>query len=556
MLSDSQHLYYTQKNCVQRIDLDTLDPGRHVYEDQMEFATTAFKADITPATIDECDGVVAVGGHCLSSPMRPGGRSMGYFAMHFEETGILERNDVGQMINNSVTCDKMEGTSSQYRSYICNNDRKMYSADVRNSQIVLNQPYSFQSSLNHCKPSPDGKTVIAVGDCSDIYMVHPDQPFKSAEKIMTNSDSGFSTAFMKCGVQFATCFQSGETYIYDLRNTTLPMHTIHSTRNITQGSFRNVRVAEPLEDLLFITEHEGRIHIVDTRDFEKHFVMMLPTTMLEDDIYSQPIIKPYSVIKDEIPKFGGEIEKSIHAYRSSQYPLGFRLNMNINRNSITAMLGDPTNRLTGGDRMRYSRFGFDDDGEADDMTSSSTSSSTSGEGGSTEIVIPELHPPGIVVNPQYNRNRRATISDDNDGMDGIILSGTTCDNDGEDTSDLDEDFSWTRRETGNTYSKTEIKSSKLFQYKKDDCPVLYDQRGEIKYVLDLKKRVYDFHSGWEKVNPMNDPFNFVDSTLDILGMEILDYKGDKTLSFATYQGINLWSINQWKRQCYPVYELC
>lgn len=556
---DNTNLYYTQKNNIQKVNLPSLESNRYVYDDELTFSTSEFSADITPATIDECDGVMAIGGHCLSSPMRAGVRSLGYFAMYFPESDKLERCDIGQMINNSVTVDKVPGSSNQYKSYICNNDRKLYSADARSSNIIINQPIQFQSSLNNCKMSPDFKTVVTVGDCSDIFIVHPEQPFKTAEKIKTNSDSGFSTAFSKGGVQFTTCFQSGEAYIYDVRNLTKPLHTVHTTRKLTQGSFRNVRTADPLEDVVFISEHEGRIHIIDTRDFNKHMVILLPTTLINlkssnGITYNQPVIKPYRVIKDEIKNFGGEIEKSIHSYRGSLYPYINSSNSGglFNRNSITSLLSSPGS----GFAQRYRRF----------QENSTFRTSTGGSNGNSDANSFESveHPHTVTASPSINIVQFSESEEEGEDFDRPVSAGDDMISNVEtpptsamNITGTDDNFTWTRQETGKEYKNQQVKDSRLFQYKSDDCPVIYStEKSDIEYVLDLEKRKYTVRNGWDLINPKNDPFHFVDSTLDILGMDVLDYKGEKILAFASPEGINLWSINQWKRQCYPIYELC
>lgn len=556
---DNTNLYYTQKNNIQSVNLNSLDSDQYIYDDELTFSTPKFAADITPATVDECDGVMAVGGHCLSSPLRAGVRSLGYFAMYFPESDKLERCDIGQMINNSVTIDKVPGSSNQFKSYICNNDRKLYSAETRNSNIIMNQPMQFESSLNHCKMSPDFKTVITVGDCSDIYIVHPQQPFKSAEKLKTNSDSGFSTAFLKGGVQFATCFQSGEAYIYDIRNLSKPLHTVHTTRKLTQGSFRNVRVADPLEDMIFISEHEGRIHIIDTRDFRKHMVIMMPTTLanLKSSnglTYNQPIIKPYRVIKDEINKFGGEIEKSIHSYRGTLYPYMNNNNNGglFNRNSLSSLLSSTTSNFADAYRRFQGDSTFPTSRGGDDAGSSGANSFESVERPRTVTASPSINIMQFSDSEgEDGGNVDRPISAGGDMISEVETPPTSA------SIEIYDNFTWTRQETGKEYRSQQIRDSRLFQYRHDDCPVIYSSNKKgIEYVLDLQKRKYTARTGWDSINPFNDPFHFVDSTLDILGMDVIDYKGDKMLAFASPEGINLWSINQWKRQCYPVYELC
>lgn len=54
--------------------------------------------------------------------------------------------------------------------------------------------------------------------------------------------------------------------------------------------------------------------------------------------------------------------------------------------------------------------------------------------------------------------------------------------------------------------------------------------------------------------PLRDPFFYVDSDIEINGMELANKAGDTTLCIGTKEGIVLWNINGWKRQCFPSFE--
>lgn len=92
-----------------------------------------------------------------------------------------------------------------------------------------------------------------------------------------NSDHGFYNCFSENDLQFATVFQNGTCAIYDIRNMATPMAEISSTRpHSHNGAFRVCRFSYGLDDLLFISEHQGRVHVVDTRNYVNHQVIVIP----------------------------------------------------------------------------------------------------------------------------------------------------------------------------------------------------------------------------------------------------------------------------------------
>ena len=55
------------------------------------------------------------------------------------------------------------------------------------------------------------------------------------------------------------------------------MAEISSTRpHSHNGAFRVCRFSYGLDDLLFISEHQGRVHVVDTRNYVNHQVIVIP----------------------------------------------------------------------------------------------------------------------------------------------------------------------------------------------------------------------------------------------------------------------------------------
>jgi hypothetical protein len=161
----------------------------------------------------------------------------------------------------------------------------LYNTDISNSSITTLDSVDLDFPLNHSVLSDDHKNLVAVGDCSNIYLLHPEQEgtrLRNHNTIETNCDSGFSTSFDSSGLHFATCFQDGTCLIYDMRNYSKgPMSKIYSTRkNTANGAFRCIKYSRGTDDLLVISEHVGRVHVIDTRDFNNHQIIMLPMNSL------------------------------------------------------------------------------------------------------------------------------------------------------------------------------------------------------------------------------------------------------------------------------------
>lgn len=261
--------------------------------------STVYKLDFNPRCFSEIDGKFVSGSlvtaanatsnvgilnNLSAANIGPnignGSNWRGLFSFFNRETQDSLTIRLGSYINNSVTINKV--ANGQYSSYVCNNDMSLYNTEISNSRISVLDSISLDFPLNNSILSDDHKNLIAVGDCSNIYLLHPQQEgshrLTNDNTIETNCDSGFSTSFDSSGLHFATCFQDGTCLIYDLRNYSKgPMKQIYSTRkNTASGAFRCAKYSRGTDDLLVISEHVGRVHVIDTRDFNNHQVIMLP----------------------------------------------------------------------------------------------------------------------------------------------------------------------------------------------------------------------------------------------------------------------------------------
>ncbi|QHS74886.1 Gid11p SPAR_L01970 [Saccharomyces paradoxus] len=234
----------------------------------------------------------------------------GIVEFYNQETETMMTFTLGQFINNCVTL--YDRASTQFDLFACNNDGHLYQCDVSNRDVTLVKRYAdLKFPLNNASLSHDGQMMVVSGDSNKFavynqneltnqFSLHYDNhptwgssahrfrriprfalPDESeyTENIYEapNSDHGFYNCFSENDLQFATVFQNGTCAVYDIRNMATPMAEISSTRpHSHNGAFRVCRFSYGLDDLLFISEHQGRVHVVDTRNYVNHQVIVIP----------------------------------------------------------------------------------------------------------------------------------------------------------------------------------------------------------------------------------------------------------------------------------------
>ena len=250
----------------------------------------------------------------------------GILSLYNANTGFKTSLVLGQFINNCVTMHPR--SAHAYNLYACNNDGHIYQCDVSNRDVALVKRYSdLKFPLNNACLSNDGKTLIVSGDSNKfaIYrqnevvnqfsLNYDNQPEwgggssgrRGSVRIVTrfdtddstarldrnvfessNGDHGFYSAFSQNDQQFATLFQNGVCLMYDIRNTTNPLAEIASSRAQSHnGAFRVCKFSHGVDDLLIISEHQGRVHVVDTRNFANHQVIFLPNKVVKEPLLPQ-----------------------------------------------------------------------------------------------------------------------------------------------------------------------------------------------------------------------------------------------------------------------------
>ncbi|KAJ7081836.1 WD40-repeat-containing domain protein, partial [Mycena belliarum] len=228
-------------------------------------------------------------------------------------------------INNSILLTSLSLTDSnessvEPRMAVSNNDRVVMFFDVpvraRPSTISQVGAVRFNDPVNHSSISPDGRTLLSVGDSSKVFLHRltggayvtstpiatltlppTPNPFSSPALV-----ASFSTAFSADGSKYAVAAQEGSVAVWDVRSTR-PLKVFHTdkTRGLSRGvntntwlsedpqewsqhksrgpgwSARNVKFGgRPGRELMMFTEHTSLIHVIDARTFETEEILHMP----------------------------------------------------------------------------------------------------------------------------------------------------------------------------------------------------------------------------------------------------------------------------------------
>ncbi|KAG2083850.1 hypothetical protein BD769DRAFT_1540494 [Suillus cothurnatus] len=224
-------------------------------------------------------------------------------------------------INNSVLLARAFNSSHEPRLIVSNNDwtvrlydlplRVRWAQDLRCcGTLALEEP------VNHSSISPDGRTLLSVGDSPRIYLHSlsgsaqltfnrvTTLEIPSAISIHPNSlVASFSTAWSADGLKFAVACQEGVIAIWDVRSTK-PLKVLHTSRERGGGDSewmsedpwdwtrrasrapgwgaRSVKFGcggvggRAGHEVMTYTEHTNLLHILDARTFETEEIIRVP----------------------------------------------------------------------------------------------------------------------------------------------------------------------------------------------------------------------------------------------------------------------------------------
>ncbi|KAG7660432.1 uncharacterized protein J8A68_006058 [[Candida] subhashii] len=235
----------------------------------------------------------------------------GLFSFYNPNLNISKTVKLGEMINNDVTI--YPNSSNSFISYVCNNDTHLYCLDINNnSNIKVTNKINCEvnTCLNNVVKNPKSNNILtATGDSSSIFLIDPNQSGNKPiiKTIKSGHESGFGVAYHPNGILFSTVFQDGICQIYDLRNLSEKLIEIKSTRQGHQsGAFRVCKFSpeNDMNDLLIISEHVGRVHLIDLRNLDynnvdDHQVIVVPVGLDQFADFKSSIQNPHTRTRGE-----------------------------------------------------------------------------------------------------------------------------------------------------------------------------------------------------------------------------------------------------------------
>ncbi|KAG6902082.1 hypothetical protein C0995_004583 [Termitomyces sp. Mi166 len=232
-------------------------------------------------------------------------------------------------INNSVLLTSMSLTRSNESSVeprlcISNNDStvKLYNVSLRRtSKTIIDEVGCMHLGvpINHSSISPDGRTILSVGDSSKVHLHRmtggaaitfssiatlklPSPTITHMNYTTGSLTASFSTAFSSDGSKFAVTSQEGLLAVWDVRSSK-PLKIFQTEKSRmplgnggasgwlvddifdwTEGSLiapgwsvRNVKFGGSGDkELMTFTEHTSLLHVVDARTFETEEIIQVP----------------------------------------------------------------------------------------------------------------------------------------------------------------------------------------------------------------------------------------------------------------------------------------
>ncbi|KAI0950852.1 hypothetical protein AcW1_008048 [Taiwanofungus camphoratus] len=266
------------------------------------------------------------------------GSARGFGRKQWETTYMMDHRS----INNSVLLTstglaRSHQSSVEPRLFVSNNDRsvKVYDVAVRSGKgegrprLVDAGQLKLDVPINHSSISPDGRTLLCVGDSPDVYIhrisggsrisfspistlslsayiaYNPIYTFSLSATSTASVPASFSTAFSGDGTKFAIASQEGVVVVWDVRSTK-PLKVFQTDKSRsppTRGNggasgwlydgpwdwargigrapgwgVRSVKFspAGAGREVMTFTEHTSLLHVVDARTFEKEEIVRVP----------------------------------------------------------------------------------------------------------------------------------------------------------------------------------------------------------------------------------------------------------------------------------------
>ncbi|PLW23696.1 hypothetical protein PCASD_16758 [Puccinia coronata f. sp. avenae] len=163
--------------------------------------------------------------------------------------------------------------------------------------LTYKSSLTFPVPVNHCSVSPDSKSMVAVGDSSEVFIYDCQSAHQTNEPLIGDWRLGprkiylpgvsaltgsFSTSWNQYGDKFAVASEGEVVVVYDMKMLGKPLLVKHTAQKGRPGCARVVKFspAGPNE-LLAFTEHQSLVHVLDARTFDPDHeqILAVPTPL-------------------------------------------------------------------------------------------------------------------------------------------------------------------------------------------------------------------------------------------------------------------------------------
>lgn len=180
---------------------------------------------------------------------------------------VCFKGRVGSTVNNALHV--APHSNGEDRLYVCCNDStvKVFALPSMSAVTVLRCP----CPINYVALSPDGTTLVAVGDCDPTYLY---QATPSGYSLLTSfteaCDVGMCCAWNTHGTLLASCHQDGAVAVWDARSGGCV------SRMALSNAARCIKFSAAPMDLLAVSEHDSSVVLVDSRAWHMRQTVLVP----------------------------------------------------------------------------------------------------------------------------------------------------------------------------------------------------------------------------------------------------------------------------------------
>lgn len=180
---------------------------------------------------------------------------------------VCYKGRVGSTVNNALHV--APHSTGEDRLYVCCNDStvKVFDLPSMSSVTVLRCP----CPINYVALSPDGSTLVAVGDIETTYLYTATPSGYVQHTTFTEAcDVGMCCAWNQHGTLLASCHQDGAVAVWDARSGSCV------ARMQLGNAARCLKFSAAPLDLLAVSEHDERVVLVDCRAWHMRQTVFVP----------------------------------------------------------------------------------------------------------------------------------------------------------------------------------------------------------------------------------------------------------------------------------------